>query len=89
MDAVVTSGARLVMYTKPGCHLCEDMLDVVRRALRGRSAGLEERNITLNLDDYHRYKHDIPVLLVDGREVARHRITDEALAAALHAAGIQ
>ncbi|MGE3175969.1 MAG: glutaredoxin family protein [Vicinamibacterales bacterium] len=88
MDAIVTAGARLVMYTKPGCHLCEDMLDVVRRALRGTSAGVEERNITLDLDDYHRYKHDIPVLLVDGREVARHRVTDETLAVALRTAGI-
>ncbi|MEZ5290929.1 MAG: glutaredoxin family protein [Vicinamibacterales bacterium] len=86
---MVTAGARLVMYTKPGCHLCEDMRDVVQRALRGTAATLEERNIALNLVDYERYKHDIPVLLVDGREVARYRITDDALVVALRAAGIR
>ena len=84
----MTTTARLVMYTKPGCHLCEDMLDALRYALRGRPAPIEERNITLDLEDYERYKHDIPVLLVDGREVARHRVTDDALAAALRDAGL-
>jgi len=72
---------RILVYTKPGCHLCDDMLDLLRAALRGSQAVIAERNIALDLDDYERYKHDIPVLLVDGREVARHRITEQALTA--------
>lgn len=74
---------RVVLYTKPGCHLCEDMLDVVRPALRAAGLTLEERDITASLDDYLRYRYDVPVLVIDGREVARHRITASALSAAL------
>lgn len=64
------------------------MRDLLARALRGSGVGLTERNIALDLDDFERYKHDIPVLVIDGREVARHRISEAALAAALEAAGL-
>jgi glutaredoxin len=80
--------ARVVLYTKPGCHLCEDMRDVVQPALNAAGLTLAERDITASLDDYLKYRHDIPVLLIDGREVARHRITETALAAAFAEAGI-
>ena len=79
---------RVVLYSKPGCHLCEDMHAVVRRALAGTGVAVTERNIALNLDDYARYRHDVPVLVIDGREVARHRVTEAALVAALRASGL-
>jgi glutaredoxin len=79
---------RILVYTKPGCHLCDDMLDLLRVTLRGSGGSVTERNIALDLDDCERYRHDIPVLVIDGREVARHRISEPALHAALDAAGI-
>ena len=82
------SNPRVVLYGKPGCHLCEDMHAQVRTALHGTGISVAERNITSNLDDFVRYQHDIPVLAIDGREVARHRITEEALVSALRIAGI-
>jgi glutaredoxin len=82
-------GSRILLYTKPGCHLCEDMLDLLHAALRGTGLAVSERNIGMDLDDYERYKHDIPVLMIDGREVARHRITETALVAALREAGLR
>lgn len=65
------------------------MLDLLRVTLRGTGVSVTERNIALDLDDYERYKHDIPVLVIDGRDVARHRISEPALHAALEAAGIR
>jgi hypothetical protein len=81
--------ARVLIYTKPGCHLCDDLLAMVRFALRGTDVNVTERNIALDLDDYQHYKDDIPVLMIDGREVARHRISEAALLAALHEAGLR
>lgn len=83
------SGSRVLLYTKPGCHLCDEMLDLLHTALHGTGIAVVERNIALDLDDYERYKHDIPVLLIDGREVARHRVTETALAAALRDVGLR
>jgi len=82
-------GSRVLLYTKPGCHLCDDMLDLLHAALRGTGIAVTERDIALDLDDYERFKHDIPVLMIDGREVARHRITEPALVAALRNAGLR
>ena len=82
-------GSRVLLYTKPGCHLCDDMLDLVRVALRGTGIAVAERNIAQDIADYERYKHDIPVLVIDGREVARHRITEPTLLAALRQAGLR
>ena len=67
------SASRVVIYTKPGCHLCDDMRDLLHVVLRGSPVVVAERNIALDLDEYERYKDDIPVLMIDGREVARHR----------------
>ncbi len=82
------STPRIVLFTKPGCHLCDDMREQLDLALRGTSVHVDEVDIAGDLDVYMRYRHDIPVLLVDGREVARHRITDETLREALLAAGL-
>lgn len=81
--------SRIQIYTKPGCHLCEDMLDLLHTALRGSGVVAAEHNITGDLDNFERYKHEIPVLVIDGRTVARHRISEPALHAALTAAGIR
>lgn len=79
---------RIVLYTKPGCHLCDDMRDQLASALRGAAEPVQLVDIAADLDIYMQYRYDIPVLLIDGREVARHRITDEALRGALLAAGL-
>ena len=80
---------RVVLFTKPGCHLCDAMRDVLHTALHGSGIDVAERNIAGSLDDFERYQHDIPVLVIDGREVARHRISDAALDAALRQAGLR
>jgi glutaredoxin len=74
---------RVTLYTKPQCSLCDEAMDVIEEA-RGRAAfELELRNILDVPQDYDRYKHDIPVILLNGREIARHRLTLPQLLAAL------
>ena len=75
--------ARVTLYTKPGCGLCEEAEEVIRHVQRRRPFELELRNILDSLADYERYKHDIPVVMVDGVEVARHHLDEAALEAKL------
>ncbi len=58
---------RLILYTKPGCHLCEE----VESHLLALGAVWERRDITLDATLYERYKYAIPVLAIDDREVWR------------------
>jgi hypothetical protein len=73
----------LTLYTKLGCHLCETAEAVIAGVQRTHSFHFVRRYITEDPADYERYQHDVPVMVVDGSEVARHRVTAEQLVAAL------
>ena len=76
----------VTLYTKPGCHLCEAVEQVIRQVGRRRRFELVLRNVLEEPADFERYALDIPVVTVDGREVARHRLDAGVLEAALEAA---
>jgi glutaredoxin len=69
----------LTLYTKHGCHLCDDVRSTLDELQADHLFALEEIDITTNEELFARYRFDIPVLLKDGLEVARGRITDRAL----------
>ena len=68
----------LTIYTRPGCHLCEDMKIVVERVLRDTrtAARLEEIDIANDPALEARYGLEIPVLLVNGKKAAKFRVTE-------------
>ncbi|MBF0586863.1 glutaredoxin family protein [Prosthecochloris sp. N3] len=66
-------------YTKPGCHLCELALEVVERVRVVVPFSLELIDITGERELEERYRYDIPVVLLDGREVFRHHVYEEDL----------
>ena len=65
----------VVLYTKPGCHLCEPVADTIAAAAELRSFRSERRNILDTPDEFERYKYAIPVVTVNGVEVARYRLS--------------
>jgi hypothetical protein len=71
----------LTIYSRPGCHLCDEMKMVVQRVVATVTAPMtiEEIDISTAADLEARYGLEIPVLVVDGRKVAKYRITQEAL----------
>jgi glutaredoxin len=73
----------VTLYAKPGCKLCEEVEDVILDVRDRRPFQFVVRNILQDLADYENYKHDIPVVVVDGAEIARHRMTAEQLERAL------
>jgi glutaredoxin len=58
----------VVVYGRPGCHLCEEALAVVEK-VRTRVA-FELEQVDIDSDDalLRRYLERIPVVVVDGRE---------------------
>ena len=74
---------RLIIYTKPGCHLCDDMKSLVRRVIaqqrNARDISIEEIDISTDRELHDRYGLDIPVLLIDGTKVAKYRVSEEEL----------
>jgi glutaredoxin len=70
---------RVTIYSKPGCHLCDEMKAVVKATIHGRKITLEEIDISGNPDLLQRYELEIPVLLIDGTKAAKFRITEAEL----------
>ena len=66
---------RLTLYSRPGCHLCDEMKAIVAQVALRTNVALEEVNIEgdANLED--RYGLEVPVLMIDGRKAAKYRVT--------------
>jgi len=77
---------QVVIYSKPGCHLCEDMKEEIARADVADLYSLSEIDIESDPELLRRYKYDIPVLLIDGIEALRHRLKAEDFSARILAA---
>jgi glutaredoxin len=72
----------LTIYSRPGCHLCDEMKGVVKRVIGPLAdrAVLREIDISGDPDLEARYGVEIPVLLIDGKKAAKYRINAETLA---------
>ena len=69
------------IYSRPGCHLCDEMKATVEQAARAMtpSATIDVVDITADPDLESRYGLEIPVLLVNGKKAAKYRVSEEEL----------
>jgi glutaredoxin len=72
---LAASGPREVtLYTRPGCHLCEEAKNAMAPILRKARAVLREVNIEGDPVLEARYGVDIPVIFIGARKAAKHRV---------------
>lgn len=64
-----TPPARVRLYSRPGCHLCDAAREVVERVCADLGTAYDEVDITTDERLLQEYGEQIPVTLVDG---ARH-----------------
>lgn len=74
---------RITLLGRPGCHLCDDAREVIRRVSEDLGVTWVERDITQSEDDLREYWEKIPVTLVDGRQHDFWRVSEDRLRAAL------
>jgi glutaredoxin len=69
----------VTLYSRPGCHLCEEARSALQ-AVQGRAAfELEEINIETDDVLHARYLERIPVIALDGEELFDFFVDEEAL----------
>ena len=81
---------RLTIYSKAGCHLCDEMKSIVRSVIAARHADdsaitVEDIDISNDAGLNDRYGQEIPVLMIDGKKVAKYRVTETELTRMLRA----
>ena len=64
----------ITLYTRPGCHLCEEAKAAIAPLLAEFGATLREVNIDEDPVLRERYGWDIPVLFVGAHKAAKHRV---------------
>jgi glutaredoxin len=75
--------ARVVVYGKPGCHLCDDAYTIVEQVCAAVGASWQAVQIQDDPDLMARYGEQIPVTFVDGRQHDFWRVDPDRLRAAL------
>ncbi len=61
------------------CDLCERAKEVLVRCQGKLIFALQEVDISQNAELFSRYRHDIPIILLDGQEIARHFVQERKL----------
>jgi glutaredoxin len=73
----------VTLYTRPGCHLCDDAAELLERLAARIPIAIAEVNILNDVDLFERYKHSIPVVAIAGGPTLQAPIEAEALEQAL------
>ncbi|PYT66829.1 MAG: hypothetical protein DMG39_25585 [Acidobacteria bacterium] len=64
----------VTLYSRPGCHLCEEAKAAIGPLLREFGAILREVNIDEDEVLKERYDWDIPVIFIGQHKTAKHRV---------------
>jgi glutaredoxin len=67
----------VTLYTRPGCHLCEEAKAAIAPLLQEFGASLREVNIDDDPVLQERYAWDVPVIFIGAHKAAKHRVDVE------------
>ncbi|HEV8426285.1 MAG TPA: glutaredoxin family protein [Pyrinomonadaceae bacterium] len=64
----------VIVYSRPGCHLCDDAKAAILSAGCSDQFVFEEINIESDEELLRKYQYDIPVIAINGVESFIHRV---------------
>jgi glutaredoxin len=70
---------RATIYSRAGCHLCDEMKSIVELVARSVPIAIEEIDISTDVALEARYGLEIPVLEIDGKKAAKFRVSVDEL----------
>jgi glutaredoxin len=70
----------VTLYSRPGCHLCDDARESLQRVQTRAPFTLAEVDITADDELHKRYLERIPVVSVDGEDLFDYFVDEDALA---------
>jgi glutaredoxin len=77
----------ITLYTRPGCHLCDEAKAAIAPVLGEFGAVLREVNVDEDAVLKERYGWDVPVIFIGQRKAAKHRVDLEQFRRQLQDAG--
>jgi Glutaredoxin-like domain (DUF836) len=74
---------RVLLLSRPGCHLCDEARAVIARVAAELGVGWAERDVSASAGDLAEFGDMIPVTFVDGVQHDFWRVREDRLRAAL------
>ena len=68
---------KVTLYTRAGCHLCDDAKAVLDRARQRAAFALEVLDIDRDPELGRLYNEEVPVIAIDGVKAFKYRLTEE------------
>jgi glutaredoxin len=66
--------ALVTLYTRAGCHLCDEAKHVLAEARRRVEFAYEERDIDADDELRRLYNDEVPVVTIDGRKAFKYKV---------------
>jgi len=67
----------VTLYSRPGCHLCQEAKAIIEPLLAEFGATLYEVNIDVDPDLAAQFGNDIPVIFIGAHKAAKHRVNPQ------------
>ena len=74
MDPLPTDPLEVTLYTRPGCHLCDEAKSQMAPLLAEFGGRLYVVNIYADPQFCELFNLDVPVIFLGDRKVAKHRV---------------
>ncbi|MCP5114733.1 MAG: glutaredoxin family protein [bacterium] len=65
----------VTLFTRQGCHLCEEAHEVLREARNEAAFDLEVLDIDRDPELKRRYDWEVPVIAINGKKAFKYRLT--------------
>jgi glutaredoxin len=75
-DETMTDSVKVDIYSRPGCHLCDEAKEVIERVGRRVAFTLRVINIETDPELEKKYGEEIPVVFVNGMLAFKYRVDD-------------
>jgi glutaredoxin len=69
----------VALYTRRGCHLCDDAKRAIESARRRAAFEYEEFDIDADARLRELYNEEVPVITIDGKLAFKYRVAEEDL----------
>jgi glutaredoxin len=70
---------KVTLYTRRGCHLCDEAKVAIEAARRRRAFDYEELDIDSDARLLQLYNEEVPVIAIDGKKAFKYRLTADEL----------
>ncbi len=67
----------VILYTKPGCCLCDEVKEQLARLRATHAFELREVNILNDPDAHEKFKEEIPVVFMNGKKAFKYHLDEK------------